>query len=32
MERDMENLRQQRDLVQAQLDLERRANKVPKVF
>jgi len=28
----MENLRRQRDLVQSQLDLERRANKVPKVF
>ncbi|XP_047157827.1 kinesin-like protein KIN-7B [Vigna umbellata] len=30
MERDMENLRRQRDLVQSQLELERRANKVPK--
>ncbi|CAJ1940588.1 unnamed protein product [Sphenostylis stenocarpa] len=30
MERDMENLRRQRDLAQSQLDLERRSNKVPK--
>jgi len=32
MERDMEDLRRQRDLAQTQLDLERRVNKVPKVF
>ncbi|RDY14697.1 Kinesin-like protein KIN-7B, partial [Mucuna pruriens] len=30
MERDIEDLRQQRDLAQSQLELERRANKVPK--
>ncbi|KHN45051.1 Kinesin-related protein 4 [Glycine soja] len=30
MERDMEDLRRQRDLAQTQLDLERRVNKVPK--
>ncbi|KAK7363351.1 hypothetical protein VNO77_05491 [Canavalia gladiata] len=30
MERDIENLRRQRDLAQSQLDLERRANKVQK--
>ncbi|KAJ1402970.1 P-loop containing nucleoside triphosphate hydrolase [Sesbania bispinosa] len=30
MERDMEDLRRQRDLAQSQLDLERRANKVQK--
>lgn len=31
MEKDMEDLRRQRDLAQCQLDLERRANKVQKV-
>ncbi|KAL1371718.1 hypothetical protein AAHE18_01G153000 [Arachis hypogaea] len=32
MEKDMEDLRRQRDLAQSQLELERRANKVHKVF
>jgi hypothetical protein len=32
MEKDMEDLKRQRDLAQCQLDLERRANKVQKVF
>lgn len=31
MERDIEDLRRQRDLAQSQLELERRANKVQKV-
>lgn len=32
LEKDMEDLRRQRDLAQSQLDLERRENKVQKVF
>lgn len=32
MEKDIEDMRRQRDDAQSQLDLERRANKVQKVF